>query len=635
MRQGVSCDYSQPLTFLDTTSVTKKRAERDQNKKSVSLQGREVQAELLGITSNDAVQEVNDVSSTAQEYAASLVKDEASETSSIARSSPAAGFQIKSEVHSPRSSMWEENVSSWDSSPSRESIEWVSGTNSGSQDPPLSEIPRFNFMSGLPIINSSERRYLSHFNNVVSDQLPIEFQSSKRMAMSNILLRNTILALSASNLSLLEAHRWEVSHGGVREKQFARQGIHREQALHYYALAIRLYPQGTLSDSSCSTALLGASILMAHFEFESGSPKGFFAHVRGADALVLAKHTEIAQSACGRDFLSCWANLHARQDFMILPFRTLNLEREFISNRPGESKLVGLIHVYGSGNANLLKFFADAHRVSQRVHMVRCMRIDGEDSTSTLRRSLEWYSNHWRFPFSFDIDLSDEEHGKFAEDEDLMEYTSLLRSKLDAWHAALPSGGLPLETSPLISLTSDPNKHPLRFQTPRAANDYICYALAQLMASEEILNLSSSQPNEELIRSTMPPWSHLVLRCIAGLDFNSLEISSYSINIILMLRCLSESPPNRAVLKAMLDGPLARLESVGTLESLQGNFAMWHQTFRFRYEQIINGKAVFLLHPLNSLAADSTTRDYYPEVWVAIHGRHLGGGLFSEFVQIP
>ncbi|PYH92834.1 hypothetical protein BO71DRAFT_15823 [Aspergillus ellipticus CBS 707.79] len=63
------------------------------------------------------------------------------------------------------------------------------------------------------------------------------------------------------------------------------------------------------------------------FEWESGSPAAVHAHLRGAEAIVLANHRAISLSNSGWSLLCAWAEFHAIWEAHLLPFRRAEIDK--------------------------------------------------------------------------------------------------------------------------------------------------------------------------------------------------------------------------------------------------------------------------------------------------------------------
>ena len=457
--------------------------------------------------------------------------------------------------------------------------------------------------------------------------------------------QNIVLALSASSLTHLQGTRKQIDDGSVR-RTFATDENHFTFAIKYYNSAIRTMAETARKQDASIESVLLATLLGVLFEWESGSPKGFFAHLAGADAIVLAHYDKLSRSANGRKLLSGWAELRVRKNMHRMSFRPLEEEKGQYEPAVADAHL--LARGFCDREGEVLTLLSNAYAVHRRFVLEMCMGNE-EDPLLAVNRAAAWYTEHFGFSFVSDDEIKSRK--KVLTREDLLGILAQKRTELDSWHNSLRPLDLPTDKSP--SATTSPSSHstsdrpctddvlkiqPMIFHSYGAAVRYLYYVVAQMLASEELLVsfLFDIDRSEGLVEELpIDSWAHKTLRILAGLDMDK-ACSSESLNIgvlwiieVLMLCC-----PNVRVSRYLLDNVIPRLEKSSHGSSLF-DIAQMKRLIARQQEEILNGRIPLLHHVRQGSDREMLSFvDSNEQLLVALHGRIRGGGTFNDVVEI-
>lgn len=530
-----------------------------------------------------------------------------------------------------------------------------------------------------------ETQYLTHFNTHVLIVLARPFREIVRRIGEYAALRATVLAVSASHLAHLQASQRNISDGSVKRGSRLYYD-HLENGIKYYNSAMRLLSQLSIDHEPSLEISLASTLLFSDFEHESGSPRGFFTHISGADALVLAKHTLISRSCLGRQLLSCWAGAHARKEIHKLPFRPLDLEKDSVATRSTLFSMRCLMNTYATHTDALMVYLCDAFRINRRILLESCMGHGVGDVKTAMRRSIKWYSQHFGFPYADEEELQNYEI--YIPAADLIPLLAHQRSKLDLWHDNLKLDDLPVERfavqmmernqmykaqsssssstaeSPANSLSNlnASTIYPLFFHNQRAAENYMFYAIGQLLSSQhpgglmpepdsekspELRsrgaeggiadeNWKAKEPEQEPDLSPINPWAMIIMRTLAGLDPKNC-IHTYSLGLVWIFTELFTCCPDRRITTYVLFTIIPRFEAEMTHGQLMLELARYKKVLIVLHEEICREREPLLVHPNYHIDCEAVAVvDSNWETWVAVHGRIKGrkGEVFNDYLEI-
>lgn len=494
---------------------------------------------------------------------------------------------------------------------------------------------------------SHEERYIAHFQAYVSTLLSPAFLELKNLVFDFPVLRDAAMALSASNLAHLQASTKMLTNDVGNREVALPDCSHLSHGLKFYEHAVQKLANHSSEDGNSLALTLAATLLLAEFEMESGTPKAFFTHVEGATALVASKHAAIAKNPLGLQLLASWASVHDRSSVSKLPFRSLDVESGGYQTAFVALNIRHLKQKYTSREGEVLNCLAESYRIHQRVILECCMREnEPEDAGETMRRSVAWYSQQFNFPYARENDSRPDR--RVVPGDVLIHALANQRSRLDAWHDNLSIDELPIEGFKAQdiedqidrSASGDLVVKALVFRTNSAALSYMYYAYSQLLSSGQVLQELSSpslSANTEQPRA-INPWAILILRIAVGMVGSTtwtLEETTYKVGLLRIVLEIALCCPDERLIGYIIT-LVGRMEDAANHPTSSTDLRKWKKWLFVLLEQAKAGRDVYLLNcrrpPTMEVMALDTDANH--EEWVAIHGRSKTGVFFNNFVRI-
>jgi hypothetical protein len=210
-------------------------------------------------------------------------------------------------------------------------------------------------------------------------------------------LKLATLALSAS--SIFQLHLFQRSpHFGSRCTKRASD----HNARTFYRYVVTFYKQSLRSlrglrnrDQVSPYLRLAVKVLLALFEWESGSISAYFVHLNGADAIVVSYHEQLSKTTSGFRLLCLWAELRSQKNSWKLAFRPFEIE--VADDR--QIQAAGICHHYLGASNSVSGLLAEAFRLRERLVLLTCTTSQLRDTAATLRESGEWYSKMFGYPY--------------------------------------------------------------------------------------------------------------------------------------------------------------------------------------------------------------------------------------------
>lgn len=301
----------------------------------------------------------------------------------------------------------------------------------------------------------------------------------------------------------------------------------------------------------------------------------------------------------------------------------------------------------------MLAALVEAFGIRNRAVLEWCMRVEHEDTEATLRRCVSWYTKHFNFSYTTEGEGIPNTR-RFAPSDHLVRQLGELRAQLDAWHDGLGLEALPIERFTARRLaaaasataaasdgshTSDKASplaiESLAFRTSAAAMTYLQYAVAQLLASGDVLQaLLAPEPAS---RSPINPWVVLILRIATGLvaDHDCGYGEPYSLGLLRLLYETVLCAPDMRVIDYVLDELMRPMEHhARSNRYLAADLGPYQCLLRLIRHQVRAGRMPYRLTPKVLPTAERIYPDNFASEgqWVALHGRTSDGSRFNEFV---
>lgn len=356
-------------------------------------------------------------------------------------------------------------------------------------------------------LNRSENElyYLTHWGGSCLQALDCCFQRMTHADNTNQLLKHSILALSACNLSRSRPEQESTRKDTTLTYRPHRQ--HQATSQYYYTSALGQVAKIISSDASpwqtSQETLLAVLVVFCYIESTMGTFPGFYCHAQGIAKFIQAtesKNTHVATTTdMGYRLLSAY--LHSRYQSWWRRFHFSSFEYQ--CRQPSMALADDVVSMLWS---------VDAKRTLVTAILCESYRLN---VIASLR---QWEDRN----------------------SDASEYISMLETesrKLDDWESRLLPYELPTEPS---NNTEDlfMTIRPMPFTSHDNAMNYAYYVVARIMQCTD--NLSPSLHTVQDDTKTTKYWLTILLRIIAGLQKPTCtKLNVYSIGISsLLLSCL-------------------------------------------------------------------------------------------------
>ncbi|KAJ5363602.1 uncharacterized protein N7496_009315 [Penicillium cataractarum] len=383
---------------------------------------------------------------------------------------------------------------------------------------------------------------------------------------------------------------------------------------------------------------LALTLLLALFEWESGSVEACFMHITGADALSLTSHDQISKTSSGLRLLGSWAEMRTQKNGHKLPFRPL--DEELIGDRTTQTMILSK-RIAGHSIPSLSFLLTEAYCLRNRLVLQSCMNLNGIDSESTLRICRAWYSR--AFDFTFEEYPETEVHSTLSL-EDLLFRLSTTRWLLEEWRAALPAKALPSPLQTSVIYTLRPTRlHPAPvlqltrfiFQECGAAIQFLRYQIGCFLSSRDILDSYLTRSRPPLPNEPLGPEATLILSIIESLDPSEDSLHyTFDEGILWILNVLPVCIPDIRVTSYLLDIILPRLEHYGSFKPLLFDLKT-RQMLVGIHSEIEAGRLPLLYDPNVLITDDIALNNNRLGSKAAVLGRTLEGGSFQDVVELP
>ncbi|PYH88718.1 hypothetical protein BO71DRAFT_435490 [Aspergillus ellipticus CBS 707.79] len=480
--------------------------------------------------------------------------------------------------------------------------------------PSAIKISRTTRLSDPPSVSPSAEDvdyiYLAHYQTSLKTQLPDTMVPSVEKFLSHPIVRNALLALSASDM----AHSRTMSYddtGRLLITKPSYSNCHLAHGVRLYGAAIQaLHYEDEVSPSE-PEALLLAATLCCLFERTSGSPRGCYTHAMGAQAIVAARFQEIAMTDSGRSLLCTWAELHAYRESHKLSFRVLELEKKF-------SVIRTVAQAFANRKALACMLHGEAYAIHRRLKGPKHGMRPGSRVYSI------WIT---RPPPATEI----------LSVEGLLRNVEHLQRLLDAWHGSIAPEDLPVNGTSNALIQDHGNSTtpglrdpmlPLRFSSFKTALGHLYYATARLLVcSEGIPQSGKFAADRGTSDRPINIWAHLVLRILTGLDYaDPAAFSPYEECVLWILWTACCACPDPRVTCFVLDHLSPRISHTARREAAAGAILSYRPLFHTLHQILVKGHRPHLIE-----TPSPADRDLGPDgvELVAIHTRGDDGGGHS------
>lgn len=322
--------------------------------------------------------------------------------------------------------------------------------------------------------HAQEVALIEHFESQVQGRLPVPMKFGSDY-MENSCFRQAILALASTNQAYLEVRAHPTQ--PIPIPQLRRSAVGRE---HYLAAVSELYRRLDLSDPVSRKYHAAAALILAYYEIETGSPHGSLQHARGLDALLSRMDispSPLTGSMYMPEIFKAWRLLRYDVRHITAPYRESIYQRDIHDN-------------YAALDPQLA--IRDAYTMTFQLYNRATMEASFTPSPakgSASRQAALWI----REVGNRMADRRNIEKGDINKDsltpEEVLRRVEKLTCALDAWHAALSEGDMPVvklgSASPFVSSGRSRSFEPfpvLGFSAgDRTASEYMMYVTARLI----------------------------------------------------------------------------------------------------------------------------------------------------------
>ncbi|RAK94853.1 Zn(II)2Cys6 transcription factor domain-containing protein [Aspergillus ibericus CBS 121593] len=475
-----------------------------------------------------------------------------------------------------------------------------------------------SFANDRGMVEPKESIHLAHYTSCLKTRLPAAIVPSVEKFRAQPLVRNALLALAASDLAHSHDQVWEEG-GRTFLKKASYSDDHLASGVQLYNTAIQMLHGENVG---CQPEeRLVAVTLCCLFERRSGSPRGQYTHYKGAQAIVTSHFQEISLNAAGRSLLCGWAELHAYWEAHKLPFRMLELEKKFYPVRT-------VAQAFADRKGTAYGLYCDACAIHARLNLVYCM--GQEEMDRVMQRARDWYGANFPEMVRQDDDTNPE---NFLSIQDVQHTVQSLGRLLDAWRDSMPLeaavDAIQYPQDHPANAVLDATMPPLYFKTSSIAVSCLYYAAARLLLCDEAIPQSGSPAEPD---RPINPWAYLVLRIMAGLDFNDPAVfSPYEETVIWVLWTASSASPDQRITTYLLHDMLPRLEQTSCSLALAA-ITLYKPFFHVLHNHLQDGFRPYLLK--FPTPADKELGSDESEL-VAIHARDPRGRVIHMTGRIP
>ncbi|KAH8898489.1 hypothetical protein GQ53DRAFT_636853, partial [Thozetella sp. PMI_491] len=321
----------------------------------------------------------------------------------------------------------------------------------------------------------------------------------------------------------------------------------RGDCLEFYTAALQqMAAIDLLAPLHITQVVVSLTILTVFLRIETklGTFIGGITHCSQADKLVTVHIDELVSWRTGRRVLSHWASSKAWYSIQTLPWSPLGHELPKVAREP----LWQLFRESSDLSNYILVLLCECKQIYTRLLFGR---LFGPNASWPLFRA-------WARQFEAIVSKPLPVDGIYAPEteEDYLARLGNLRNALDGWHDQLPMCDLPLHGQTargrelMSSLPPAMRFEPLRFQSSRAAINYIRYAVAQIICSREVLDNSTG--GDLSGEPYLDPWVVLVLQILHGLSSEpNVEEELVHVGLMMAVHTILCSSPHPVVLDAL------------------------------------------------------------------------------------
>ncbi|KAL5355751.1 hypothetical protein BJX96DRAFT_78470 [Aspergillus floccosus] len=349
------------------------------------------------------------------------------------------------------------------------------------------------------------------------------FRSISHLIGSSSALKNTVLALSACNLSRMNAEQKSsatISVMGTHTPNLT----HLTNSQRYYCAAVRRFVQ--LSQQECrynAATYLAMLILFAYIESAMGNFRGFYCHVQGLSAFLETVYCKETTSASVKSLLTAWMQPQFLVWWARAYFSSVDVQQQQ-SDVKIPRVLEGSCETFHERRIAVLSILCESHRLNFQAIL-----------------------KHWTQTTSHNALISESTYPAF--EDDLDQYCMLLEKeaeKLEEWLSHLPPSERPSEDDSSSEIShSSLSSRPLRFESHDAALNYAYYILARIMQCTRLLRLIGTRDPRYIGSECYEeaPWVRLFVKIMNGINMKTcLRQNAYTIGfsglvMAVLLRC--------------------------------------------------------------------------------------------------
>lgn len=466
-------------------------------------------------------------------------------------------------------------------------------------------------------VKCADREYLAHFMTHVLETLPSGFGRIVPELMGSPVVRCSIFALSASNLSFLR--------GGstVRPpKSLPCTKVDRLRAANYFSQAINSVQKNQLGVE----ALLATMLFFAYYELDLGTIKGFQLHVEALNTLIMQHHKTLGLDFYGQMLLRAYALIHARAKTFF------GLGPLDVETAPGRL-LKSICYERTTHMERVQVLLAECLQVTIRDLVMSSLRIGYEDMHSLLKRTISWYTVMRGGISPCDIATS-----KPVSEEACYLILTQARESLRSINSDHRVPG-----TPVPALGDDQRSSqrltsmgitPLYFESHEDAMGHAFFAFAQLLCDVE--SLTHLKNGNRSAFDFLNPWMMRLVAIVDGLDPASCVFkNTYTFGILFIIFIAAIRYPNHEAITYFYKDFLPRVMSIGHAreEACTPLRLYEHSLSTLFKETVLKQKTIlFLCTQYDQTTEKMNLYDEDEPLMLLVHGKNPDGTAYNECV---
>ncbi|PIG84365.1 hypothetical protein AARAC_003922 [Aspergillus arachidicola] len=349
--------------------------------------------------------------------------------------------------------------------------------------------------NSLMQLNQSEKEhfYIAHWEDKCARALRLLSHDLSALAHGFQPLKNSLLALSACNLSRSLPERQAIKSNGMFFKPNKDHLLYSQE---HYGAAVGEIARMLHRSRMCSspTQILATLILFCYMESVLGNFRALNCHHDGIGRFIQLHLSRLSSDGLGSNLIAAWLQSKYQGWWLRMYFSTLDFQR-YQTSLSAPLEIVSVLYSPKARRAIITSIMSESHRVNTAGVL-----------------------SLWKNTYGPAID---------SRSSSIDDCISLLRreeKKLDEWHSQLTPLELPTESFTSLGEAHPSNGHirPLRFHRHPFAMNYAYYVVARIMQCacflDALQQCASSDQAVPVNDESITCWMRILLRIVAGLS---------------------------------------------------------------------------------------------------------------------